>query len=280
LLPATYNSLTASELTPFRHAVVVLSHARLEIVAEYMASHEHFAFRLASLLYMVGRIAASMGQIADGISYLEKAFEIVDNLESPTLLSEIRLQLAKMQQRFTSPAAAIAEARLCNEGHPSREAMLWLAQCLQGGGGLPRLRESLKWFDIINTLSTNDTEGAEVDNIMIAARVGAIQVLSEMGDHESKTRARDIIDNTLKSYFGKLPTGHMLQTILYPEILIYRVDVADDHRDQAVAVQSFIKQARKAMQDRIIAHCCTVHDVTCPYQYLNGILPQEWLEYP
>jgi tetratricopeptide (TPR) repeat protein len=282
LLPSTYNSLAAPELTPFRHAVVVLSHARLEIVAEYMASHEHFAFRLASLLYKVGRIAASMGQIVDGISYLEKAFEIMDNVENPTLLSEIRLQLAKMQQRFTFPAAAIAEARLCNEGHPSREAMLWLAQCLQSGGGLPRLQEALEWFDIINTLLTNDTEGAEVDNVVIAARVGAMQVLSEIGDHESKTRARDIIDNTLKSYFGKLPTGHMLQTILYPEILICRVDVADGHRDQADAVQRFIRhtiKAREAMQDKIIAQCSTVQDVTCPYQYLNGILPQEWLEY-
>jgi hypothetical protein len=280
LLPSTYNSLTPPNLTPFRHAVVVLGHARLEIVAEYMASHEHFAVPLSSLLYKVGRIAASMGQIVDGISYLERAFEIMDNVGNPTLLFEIRLQLAKMQQRFTSPAAAIAEARLCNDGQASRESVLWLAQCLQSGGGLARLREALAWFDSIHTLSADDTDGAEVDNVMIAARVGAMQVLSEIGDHQSKARARDIIDNNFEAYFGKLPIGHTLQTILYPEILICRVDVADGHRDQAAAVQRFIKHTieAEATQHKIIAQCSTVQDDTFPYQYLDGILPQDWLE--
>lgn len=283
LLPSTYNTLVPTELTPFRHAVVLLSHARLEIVAEYMASHEHFTFRLASLLYKVGRIAGSMGQIVDGISYLEKAFEIMDNLKNPTLLSEIRLQLAKMHQRFSSPAAAIAEARLCNEGQPSREAMLWLAQCLQSAGGLPGLREALEWFDIIDALSTNDIVGvgaeAEADNLMIAARVGVMQVLSEIADHESKTRARNIIDKTLEPYFGNLPLGHLLKTIVYPEILICRVEVADGHQDQGIAVQNFIQhtiEARTAMQKAIAGHSSELQYVTCLY---NGSLQEEWLSY-
>jgi hypothetical protein len=257
LLPPIYNSLVVPELTPIRHAAVVLEHAQSRAITGNMASRGGFALHLATLLYRTGRITASMGKTKDGIGYLEKAIGTMNDVVDPTLLSEMRLQLAQIRKRINSHAEAIAEARSCADGVPSNQATIWLAQCLQSGG---YLREALELFDtIINTLSTHEVMESETGRVIMAAKVGAMQVLSDIGDAQSKARARHIIDNTLAPYLKSLPGGHMLKTMLYPEILICRVEVADGLLDQRIAAQIVME-----------------HSVTYLGHSLTRGRPQEW----
>jgi tetratricopeptide (TPR) repeat protein len=256
-----YNAFYFGELTALRHARVVLKHIQSRTMANNITARRLSTRHFGELLYQTGRMTASMGNTKDGIDYLEKAIKAMDGLVDPSLIAESQLRLAKIRNRINSRSDAITEARRCCVGEvASLPAALWLAQCLQSGG---RLEEALEIFDnIINTSPIcQPTDFVRMKEVF-AATTGLVFVLSDIGDSQSKARARYLIDHSIAPFIKGLPYRHMLKTILYPKILICRVEVADGPRDQAIAAHNLVEHDENIHSDLDVS--------------LTGGLPQEW----
>lgn len=118
-------------------------------------------------------------------------------------------------------------------------------------------------FDgITEALSTEVTLSLASERPLIAATVGAAQVLTEMRTVESYGRAREIIDNALVPFFEDAHPRHPLRTMIFPEILISRVEVASEPQDQDLAVENIMRYYEKDLRE-----LCT-----------DG-QPQEWLHH-
>jgi tetratricopeptide (TPR) repeat protein len=240
LLPPGYRELVFHELPQLRHARVILDHASSKNVLDSMTLGNYFAHESVELLYRLGRMLTSAGKTKDGIHYLEKAIAGMDSLVPAlpaNVLSERRLQLAKARHKMSSVEDAIAEAKRLSEGFPSYQAALWLAQCLQIAG---EIRDASVIFQNIIAVLSTECLDAEFQRVVFAANFGAANTLSLLADTGSKMEARNIIDRNLIPFLRGLDEGHMLRTVLYPEILICRLGMTVNAEDQRRAVQNFM----------------------------------------
>jgi len=259
VLPNNFRALVFSELTPLRHAREVLSHATSNTMMEYIIAHGLFTSDLEKLLYEVGRITASIGKTKEGIAYLEKSIGVLETLADPRLVAERRLHLAKVRSRITTPAQATEEAKDCVESAsvPSIQATLWLAECLRTEG---KFQGALQLFEnVIGAFPIAESWEFSINKELLSAYIGAVYALVDIGDAESKSRARNLIDNQLQPFLQTLPQGHILKTIIYPKILVSRIEASDEPLDLAAATS------------QAIAHDATILHIT-----LTGGHPQEW----
>jgi len=261
LLPPTTNSLSMSGvLTPLRHTRILLTYAQSKPIMEYMTGHKKTALEFAEVLYRIGLITAQMGKSKDGVGHLEKAIAIMaDNVEE-TLMWERRIKLAKTRSRIVSPRAALDEAERCYDlGRvPSVQATLWLAQCLHNGG---HLIQALHHFESVREMFSMHSEpNFESHKELLAASIGAVQVLSDMRQPQNNIKIREIIDTSLTPLFNSMPLAHMLRTILLPKILIDRIEAAKDPVDQSLAIRNLVQYYRSDLGD-----------------LGTGGQPQEWL---
>jgi tetratricopeptide (TPR) repeat protein len=250
LLPLSTNVLVQDELAPLRHAEAVLRRAT-EVVTTASGGPN---LPVAELFYQIGSIKAAMGKRKEAISYLDTALKSMDGIDDPIRLSERRLHLARVRSPEIPASTAISEARCCAEEFPSVAATLWLSQCLHRGRVL---EEALSLTEGIMAMP-EFFEKKEV----FAAQVGAVYILSDMDDPDSKVRVRGIIDGNIAPYIRRLPLFHMLKTILYPEILVLRVHASDDQQDVALASHNVVKH-----------YTSTYSGVS-----MTGGQPQEWYQ--
>jgi tetratricopeptide (TPR) repeat protein len=241
LLPPTYHELIIHELPLLRHARVLLEHALSKTVLDSMTAGNYLAHDTVELLYRLGRMLASAGRTKDGVYYLEKAIAGMESLMPPlppTLISERRLQLAKTRFRTSHLAEAVAEAKPLSESTPSNRAVLWLAQCLQIAG---ELRDASVIFkNIITLLEPESGHDPDCAKVVFAAAFGAASTLSMMSDSTSKIEARKLIDKYLAPPLQGLPDRDTLKALLYPEILVRRLEVAANAKDIKNVVQLFL----------------------------------------
>ncbi|RFU32279.1 hypothetical protein B7463_g4070, partial [Scytalidium lignicola] len=244
MLDRTIRKLVVDELTPFRHALVVIRHAFSDAMRKFIRENKLPVEKFAQLLFQVGRMSASAGKIDKAIKYLQDAITAMKedvHGGNPTLIAEWQLHLAKVRSGKLSPSEATAEARACTIGceGSSLPAVLWLAECLRKEG---RLQESLELFcNIMEAFSIHNAPNFRRDKEIFAAAVGKVYVLAKLGDIDSKAAARRIIDESLAPFLISMGNDHVLKVLLYPRILLCRIEVADGAGDQAKALRNLME---------------------------------------
>jgi tetratricopeptide (TPR) repeat protein len=240
----TIRKLVIEELMPFRHALVVIRHAFSPRMRKFIRENKLSVEKFAQLLFEVGRMSASAGNVDKAIKYLQDAITAMkEDVHGGdlTLIAEWQLHLAKVRSGKLSPSAATAEARACTTGSrgSSLQAILWLAECLRIEG---RLQESLGLFNnIMEAFSIHNAQSFKRDKETLAAAVGKVYVLAEIGDDYSKAEARRIIDESLAPFLISMGHAHVLKVLLYPKILQCRIEVADGADDQAEALRNLME---------------------------------------
>lgn len=263
VLGAEVRKLVMDELMPQRHALVVKGHAFSNAMTEYMRARQLPSLDFAELLYQVGRMLASSGKTEKAIKYLERSISAMqDDMNHCPRIAEKKVFLSKVRSRTMPPAEATLEAETCARDFSSLHATVWWAECLRKEG---RLDESLQLFrNIMDAYSIDRVQNFQRYKETFAATVGAVFVLAAKGDVESKAEARRIIDHSIAPFVRSMPRGHMLKTILYPKLLIRRVEVAesevaDGGNDQVKALDEMV-----------------MHDATYLSSSLAGGYPYTW----
>lgn len=243
VLGVTVRKLVHDELMPFRHALAVKRHAFSDLMKKYIRENHLPVHKFAQLLFQVGRMTASAGKVDKAIQYLQEAITAMKedaNGGDQTLIAEWKLHLAKVRSCRVSPSEATAEARACTTGRQcsSLQATLWLADCLRKEG---KFQESLELFhNITEAFSIDKTSSFTRDKETFAAAVGKVYVLAEIGDSESKSEARRIIDDNIAPFLQSVNLYHVLRVLLYPKILLCRIEIADSYYDQTRALKNLM----------------------------------------
>ncbi|KAF4634015.1 hypothetical protein G7Y89_g4101 [Cudoniella acicularis] len=211
LLPPQFNNIAMNELPPLRHTRVLLSYTHLEPIMRYMTGEKETALGFADLLYRIGLTIAQMGKIQEGVDYLEKAITIMADSIQPMLLQE---------------------------SVPSAQATLWLAQCLHK---CQSLTSALHFESIRETFPTDSKANFETQKELLAATIGVVQVLTDMRQPNNNFKIRELVDKSLIPLFNSMPFCHMLRTIVLPEILLYRVEAAEDVEDRNLAIRNIVR---------------------------------------
>jgi tetratricopeptide (TPR) repeat protein len=260
----TIRKLVTDELTPFRHALAVIRHAFSDAMRKFIRENKLSVGRFAQLLFEVGRMTASAGKTDKAIQYIQDALAAIkEDVHGGdlTLITEWQLHLAKVRSGKLSPSEATAEARACtsSSGGSSLQAILWLAECLRKEGRLPESLELLR--NIMEAFSIQDASSFRRDKETFAAAVGKLYVLVEIADVDGKAEARRMIDESLAPFLRSMDHDHVLKILIYPKILLCRIEVAAGADDQA-----------KALMDLVTHEYCSIDPMTL----LTGGNPSSW----
>jgi len=223
-----------------RHANVVLDYALSARMVDYMTEHIISTAGLEELLYRIGEVSASSGQIAKAIEYLEKSISLTERSgSSGVLLNERRLRLAKIRSRLLSPEESTNQARLCVQAVPSDfESQLWLAKCLGKQGDL---EQAIALYREIMSFPTLDYQDFERNKSLLVALCEVAKLYARVETEESMTFAREIIDNFAMPYVQAKPRGDIVKAFLYRELLITRLEVASDLDNQEAVCQQMVE---------------------------------------
>lgn len=264
VLGVTVRKLVIDELTPLRHAHAVIRHAFSSGMRKSIMANELPVGNFARLLFHVGRMTASAGKIDKAIQYIQDAITAMEENvhgSDPTLIAEWTLHLAKVRSVKLSLLEATAEARSCTTGlgSSSLQSVLWLAECLRKERCF---QESLELFrNITAAFSAHDAPSFRRDKETFAAAVGEVYVLVEIGDVNSKAEARRIIDESLTPFLLSMGHDHVLKVLLYPKILLCRIEVANGADDQAKSLRNLMEH-----------ECRSIN----PMMLLTGGNPDSW----
>ncbi|KAE9377601.1 hypothetical protein N431DRAFT_541303 [Stipitochalara longipes BDJ] len=223
-----------------RHANVVLGYALSARMVDYIMEHRIGTADLEELLYRIGEVSASSGQTAKAIEYLEKSISLMGNsASSEVLLNERRLRLAKIRSQVQSAEESTNQARLCIQAAPSDfESQLWLARCLRKQGNF---EQALASYREIISLPTLDYQDFERNKSLLVALCEVASLCSRVGTEECITYARDIIDNLAMPFIQAKPRGDIVKAFLYRKLLITRLEVASDLKDQENVCQLMVE---------------------------------------
>jgi tetratricopeptide (TPR) repeat protein len=222
--------LAPKDLGILRHVNIVLRYALSPLVNEYMKINHITISDIGDLLHRFGLISVYSGKVSEGIGFIQQSILITESCDqNEASLNERKLCLAQARSHLYPREQVIAEARLCHDETSSLEAEYWVAQCLRENGQLQDALAVLR--NIINTNPITYPQQFEKNQVRFMATVNAALTLVDLGDDESKTQARHLIDKRILPFLEKTPIGHVLNTITYPQILICRIEAFSDKKD-------------------------------------------------
>jgi tetratricopeptide (TPR) repeat protein len=235
----SFTILIEEDLGILRHADIVLKYALSPLMNEYMEMNHIVIPEIGDLLYRFGVISVYSGKVKEGVGYIQQSIVATERYDQNEVsLNERKLYLAQARSRLNPGEQAVAEARLCHDETSSLEAEYWVAQCLRNNGQLQDALAVLK--NIINTYPISYPQQFEENKVRFMAYVNAAAILVDLGDDESKTQARYLIDYRILPFLEKTPFGHVLNTVTYPEILICRIEAAADQKDRKAACKAVV----------------------------------------